>query len=74
MKGERFVPDFYFSFAQLAVPLTRRSRRRKPQKLINVTFDVSFDAEELWRHMKGVKNCECSATERTHDTLSREGF
>lgn len=74
MEREGILPTFCFSFAKLAVRLTKRSWRREVQKLMNVMFGASFGAKELRRHVERVEGCQRLTTERTHDELSREKF
>lgn len=68
------MPECYFSFAKLTIRLTRRGGGLEFQKLTGVVLDVSFDAKKLRSHVKTVQDYECLAAEKTHHTLSREGF
>lgn len=73
-EGERIVPSFCCTSAELAVRATRKRGICEAGKLIIVAFNVSFDAKALHRHAKKAEDCKRFATERTHDALSRRGF
>lgn len=63
MERERILPKHCFSFAELAVRLTRRSGRHGVLKLVDVMSDVSFDAKEPRQHVKSDEDCERLITE-----------
>lgn len=69
---ERTVPSCRFSFAKLAVRMTRRGRRHEIQKNKDAMFDISFDAKGFRRHLRNGDDCKLLVTERAHDALSRK--
>lgn len=58
MKEKRIVPKVCFSFAELAVRLTREGGRHEGQKLMSVLLDTSSDPEELRPHVRRVEKLE----------------
>lgn len=58
IEGEWTVSDYCFSFAQPAVRLTRSGGRNKVQKLMDMMFDVHFDAKGFvgtWKKLETVR-------------------
>lgn len=74
MEAERTVPSFCFSYAELAVRITRIVGKHEIRRLINVVSDVFFDAKELRRHVTRVEDCKCLVIEEALDALRREVF
>lgn len=74
MEEEWFVPNACYSFADPAVRLTKRSKRREAQKLMDVICDVLSDGKELRQYVKKAGDYEGSDIARTDDALSRVRF
>lgn len=73
MKRSGLCQAFPF-FDKLAVRVMTTDGRHEVETLADVMFGVSFDANGLRRHVKSVEDCDCVATERSHDELSSEDF
>lgn len=74
LEGEKAVSNFCFTFAEFGVRLTRRGERNEVQRLMDVMFDVFFDAKVLCSHVKRAEKCECLPTEDPYDALRRKKF
>lgn len=71
---EEVVSEFSVFFAEIALQLVSRGRRKEVQNTLRLVSDVNFGANGLRRHMMEAENCKRISEDGNKKELARKNF
>lgn len=70
--AEKNVPELCILLAESALRLASTGEKKQVEKMMLVIFDLGFEAGELRRYVKEVKDCKRILPDKNEDELARK--